>query len=564
MKLKIISMFLAIIVIAGAFFSCNNEIKQEETTGTTSNDEPSRENGDEKIVLSTDSKALFYFNDPGHIISCINERNPDRSQIVTKARLDGAVTEATDAGFDVFVNEIYGMVPWYPSEIYSLEEHNKWFYEEFGGQGSYGLMTYLRNGKDFVQEQLDKTHEEGKLYFLSYRMNDRHSLNLMDNPSTAPYKWTSKFYVENPQYRIGESQNNLGASGWMLDFQYKEVRDYKLAMIYELIENYDIDGILLDFMRSPAYFNLHTTTEEQRIAIMTDFMKSVKAALDKKTEETGKEYYFGVVIPREDGEFGDLGIDLDKYVEAGVEIFIFWDYYFSTLDYDLVEDFKIMHPECLAYVMLSQATSYVVGANPMQFRFTTPEQFYTCAYTAYAHNADGISVFNFPFYRNWQHSPDYGLGYSPPFEIVKNLKDTEFLKSAPQHYFYGVTENYLYNEFDITYLVLGGNTTSMDFELDVTLPEGGFVDDGILKLEMAKGISGIDLTVKIGGVTLRECAYEGEPYNNPYKEVIGSAEQMKCFIVPSGLLEDGENIVSVTLKNSEKSVSFTFFDLAIK
>lgn len=556
-------------IMSGILCSCRKDDTDTEETDKNGTDAVSEtagdDNGGEQIVLSSASKALFYFNDPGHIISCVNENNPDRSQIVTKARLDGAVTEATDAGFDVFVNEIYGMVPWYPSEVYSPEEHSKWFYEEFGGKGSYGLLTYAKNGNDFVQDQLEKTHEENKLYFLSYRMNDLHNLHLMDNPQTADYKWTSKFYVEHPEYRIKEGQNNIvGSSKHMLDFQYRAVREYKLAMIYELIENYDIDGILLDFMRAPAYFNLSETNEAQRINIMTDFIKSVRNALDKKTEQTGKEYYFGVVIPTEDGEYGDLGLDIDRLHDAGVDIFIFWDYYFSVMNYDLAEQVKTQYPDSLVYIMLSHATTYKQGSNPVEVRYTTKEQFYTCAYSAYAHKADGISMFNFPFYRNWQYSPSNGLGYAPPFEIVENLKDTDFLKTASQHYFYGRTYNLMLNEFELGNVKLSDSGNSAEFIFDMTAPDGGWKENGVLKFEGIQEISGMDFTVKINGVTLKSCDYTGEPYDNPYKELIGSAEQMQCFTVPAELLENGKNTVVITLNTAGQVAEFTFVDLAIR
>ncbi|MBQ8140793.1 MAG: hypothetical protein IJ038_03755 [Clostridia bacterium] len=574
LKNRLISMSLALVMILMGLCSC--------ATDESGGDESSASSGGGVEVMTTTSsngdqtpdaeevnleenKSLFYFNDPGHILSCINENNPSRSQIVTKTRLDAAVTEATDAGFDVFVNEIYGMVPWYPSEVLPVSEHLDWFYNEFGGKDDgYGFLTYAKNGNDFVQIQLDKTHEEGKLYFLSYRMNDLHNLSIGDNPNQAAIQWISEFWQKNPQYRIGQAQNQLGAAANMLDFQYAEVREYKLNMIYELIENYDIDGILLDFMRAPAYFNLNTTTESQRVLIMKDFAAKVKLALDAKSAETGKEYYFGVVLPLEDNEYVDLGFNIDAFCQAGVDLFIFWDYYFTRQEYDLLEEVKSEHPEVLAYAMVSQATSYKVGGDQV-YRYTTAEQWYTCAYTAYAHGADGISMFNLPFYRNWQYSPGTDVGYEVPFDIVNNLKNTEFLESAGQHYFHGIHYNHLNAEFSLSRIVLTNSNKSFNFTFDMTAPKGGWTSEyGILRLEASSDVSAVDFTVKVNGVTVAATEYK-DAYEVKYPDLIGDEKQFKCYEVPIYLLENGDNVFNVTKNTSTSSnITFTFIDLTIQ
>ena len=512
-----------------------------------------------------ENKSLFYFNDPGHVLSCINKNNPTRSQVLTKAMLDGAVTEAADAGFDVFVNEIYGMVPWYPSKVLPVSEHLDWFYNEFGGTDRiYGFLNYAKEGNDFIQIQLDKTHEEGKLYFLSYRMNDLHNLNIGDDPTKAKVMWISKFWQKNPQYRVGQAQNQLGAAANMLDFQYAEVREYKLNMIYELIENYDIDGILLDFMRAPAYFNLNTTTETQRVRIMKEFAEKVKAALDAKSAKTGKKYYFGITLPLEDNEYADLGFDIDAFCSAGVEFIIFWDYYFTRQEYHLLGNTKKKHPETLVYAMLSQATSYRVGGNQV-YRYTSPEQFYTSAYTAYAHGADGLSLFNLPFYRNWQYPPETKVGYEVPFEIMKNLKDAEFLESAGQHYFHGIHYNHLLASFSLSRVSLGNDNNGFTFKFDMAAPKGGWKSKyGLLRLEASSDVTEVEFAVKVNGVCTEPTDYEAA-YEVRYPDRIGEENQFKCFAVPVSALKEGDNVFEAKkLTPTENNITFTFIDLTVQ
>lgn len=521
---------------------------------------------EEPIVLTNENKAILYFNDSGHITN-ESPYNRERSGIVTRARIEASVREATDAGCDVFVSEIYGMVPWYPSEVYSVEEHLEWFYNEFGGSGSNGFLTFAKNGNNYLNMQIDQTHEAEKLFFFSYRMNDLHGLAQGDNPKTASVLWISKFFIQHPEYRIGETRANNGSARYMFDFRFEEVRNYKLAMIRELIENYDLDGILLDFLRAPAYFSLSKTTSQERQDIMTMFVKEVREMLDRKTAETGKEYYFGVTLPLEDTIYDEMGVNVDRLVsEAGIGMIVFWDYYHTQQNFALLDAVKTAHPDLLCYAMISQAVSYQPDANPAVVRYTTDEQFYTTAYLAYAHKADGISLFNLAFYRNWQYPAGTDGFYEPPFGILKNLKDVDFLAKTPQYYFLGYHYNLGRYSFNLRDVNLSENNPTLEFHLDVHAPEGGFTTDGMLVLEGVTDLVGKQMTVKCNGVVIPETVFTGFDYESPYTQLIGDGDKVRCWLVERELLEEGTNTFTVTIRfsNSTSIQKLQFISLTIQ
>jgi hypothetical protein len=58
----------------------------------------------------------------------------------------------------------------------------------------------------------------------------------------------SDFSLKHPEYRWRRHDGSFYRS--QLSFAFPEVRDYKLAILRELVENYDIDGVFLDFLRT--------------------------------------------------------------------------------------------------------------------------------------------------------------------------------------------------------------------------------------------------------------------------------------------------------------------------
>ena len=50
-----------------------------------------------------------------------------------------------------------------------------------------------------------------------------------------------------------------GPSEWAYDYAVKEVRDENLAVIREVLEDYEADGIELDYMFGSQYFKTDAT-----------------------------------------------------------------------------------------------------------------------------------------------------------------------------------------------------------------------------------------------------------------------------------------------------------------
>ena len=562
---------LHIAVIALLLFSvllqtaCSNEeLVEAVTTAITEATTTASSSEEEDIGTPKQYKTIFN-SDTTHIMQCASPYHATNSDVpLTKKMVESAVTEALDAGADCYViTPGHCWVPWWPSEY--ISEHADWYFNTLGGQNaSNPFYTYVHvKGQDFIQQQIDVCRKNGAGVFIDFRLNDAHMVQKI-TPETANIAFAAEIFVDHPEYKIGSMSS--GRNEQVLDFTYEAVREHKLKYIKELIENYEIDGFELDFCRRFAYFNTDKTSEARRIQIMTDFVAEVRSYLDEATAKDGRYRHLSVRIPIWDDYYSDMGISLEKFEEAGVTIFNFTSSYFMDQDFNLKE---LAEPIKDAYVYCElhfiTAVDYEDNGKRIHRR-STVEQFYTTALQAYEQGADGISFFNFQYYRGDRQGTGDEPLTEPPWEVISNVESLDFLKKQAQYYYFGQSWGDMINKnWKIT---TSNNTLRMnvarDFSMYLVAPEGGWTTDGVFRLQSLNDISDRTFTITVNGTVLQATAYTGEAYQNEYTQMIGEAENYSCFTVPKSILKEGKNEIKVTLTGGPTTVGICFVDLTIK
>ncbi|MBD2862722.1 hypothetical protein [Paenibacillus oceani] len=103
-----------------------------------------------------------------------------------------------------------------------------------------------------------------------------------------PYLWL-------PAVSERFSQSNPGLlSGGEFDYGKEEVREYALRILFELVDNYDIDGLFLDYMRS-----FGNQTAESIVYIL----RQTKERLNRKSADTGRPLELKVRIPADQAHY---------------------------------------------------------------------------------------------------------------------------------------------------------------------------------------------------------------------------------------------------------------------
>ena len=93
-----------------------------------------------------------------------------------------------------------------------------------------------------------------------------------------------RFLVDHPEYAI---RRRDGIAETALDYSHDAVRAHRLAILKELAEKYDIDGVELDFTRWGKLFARDEAPF--RTAVMTGFVGQVRAVLDEAARRRGRD-----------------------------------------------------------------------------------------------------------------------------------------------------------------------------------------------------------------------------------------------------------------------------------
>ena len=517
-------------------------------------DEPIKE---EKVKRAKAPFHVLFSNDTTNTLTCVSPYHK-KGEPFREKTLRATVDETAGIGIEVhMLQPAHGWVPWWQSKVYSVEEHHRWWKDHYGVTPDMSVHNYLLKGGDVLGVFVKRCRKRGLSPFISLRLNDAHHLNHVNTPkNTRGIHAICRFYAEHPEYRLDPKTGSRAVQNWAIP----EVRNYKFALISEICQNYDIDGFELDFMRHPQFFNLDETTSEERVQIMTGFVGQVRELLNQ-TAQPGQHRWLCARIPAYLSEYDALGINLPTFIDAGVDMLNLSTFYFTEQQTDLTAIRKLT-PDAAVYLEITHTTATGTrltksGGDNSMFRRTTDEQFFTAAHLAIARGADGISAFNFVYYRE-HGTPGRGPFNEPPFHIFKHLGDARWLARQPQHYFLSsrsYVNRHLPKQFE------PGKT--VPFSIDMAPPVDGWNMDGRLRIQSRDSLGNSQWRARFNGVDLNPTDDVSEPYPNPYPPMLGEPEELRAWTVPVGLLRDGINSIEISLVEGKLS-EIVFLDVAVE
>jgi len=182
-------------------------------------------------------------------------------------------------------------------------------------------------GLDAYEVWIRRCREQGLSPWLSMRMNDVHSV---DEPGNFMH---SSFWRAHPEFwRVPHGS----ASPWTnraMNYAHAEVREHQLALVRELLERYDPDGLELDWMR----FGYHLTPgrEQEEGPILTDFLRAVRALTADWSGKRGHPIRLGVRCPAHPDASAGLGMDAERWAREGLVDLIVPCPFWSSSDFDI-------------------------------------------------------------------------------------------------------------------------------------------------------------------------------------------------------------------------------------
>ena len=191
----------------------------------------------------------------------------------------------------------------------------------------------IAEGTDPLQVNIEFARENGFEIFWSNRMNDTHDAS--HRKDKQYYLWT-RFKENNPQYLFGDIGERLPSGRWSsVDFGHKVIRDLCVQFFKEVCDNYDVDGVELDFLR---HFEIFKTVgrggvaSQEQLDMLTDMVTRIRKVTEDAGMKRGNPILVLTRVPTSPEYAKRAGVDIERWMDEGLVDIVVGSCYFR-LDY---------------------------------------------------------------------------------------------------------------------------------------------------------------------------------------------------------------------------------------
>ena len=284
-----------------------------------------------------------------------------------------------------------------------------------------------------VEVYIDECHKQKMEFIAGFRMNDRHGYNpdLFEKISKEHPEWILTDFPPSS----GDPDPKSFKYGCALDYSVAGVRDWLFSIMQEVANRFDIDGIEFNFTRLPECFP--KAKAEQCHAIMTGFVRRVRAMLDETGEKKGRQLLLGVRVLQHLEGCKKMGFDVPTWIkERLIDYIVPGDVGFTEFNAKYEEFVRIARAfDCYVYPQV-QAGLGRSQRDPYQ----SPDQYRATLQNLYGAGADGFSTQNYFFHwgPKFRFPGESGLRfpkmYPKALNTLKVLRDPNTVAAGNRHY----------------------------------------------------------------------------------------------------------------------------------
>ena len=291
----------------------------------------------------------------------------------------------------------------------------------------YNFTKYLaERNTDHLKISIDFCRKNKMEVFWQLRMNDTHDGS--ENWYGPLMFKTNTIKRDHPQYLLSSPNCKPKCGAWSaVNYALPEIRNLALSFIEEILDNYDIDGINLDFFRHPIFFK--STSEckkasQEEMQHMTDLIRRVSLMMEEKGREKNKALLLAVRVPDSVEYSKTIGLDIEEWMKNGyIDILITSSYFqLNNWEYSVTLGHKYgvkVYPS-LDEIRIKER----YAKNQRQ----TLKCYRARAMNAFSSGADGIYLFNY--------KPRDIEGFSGENIVAYNeIGAVETLSGKPKTYF---------------------------------------------------------------------------------------------------------------------------------
>lgn len=168
----------------------------------------------------------------------------------------------------------------------------------------------LKQGTDALKLAVDYCRKHGYEIFAGMRVNDMHD---------QWHAWLYPLKTEHPEWIFGSPENKPPYGAWTgFDFAVPETRKRFRAIIRELLNNYDVDGIELDFYRFPVLFKSvawgKSATPEE-VEMITQMMRDIRNDSIEIGRRKGRYLLISARLPDSPALGREIGMDFETWMK---------------------------------------------------------------------------------------------------------------------------------------------------------------------------------------------------------------------------------------------------------
>jgi hypothetical protein len=361
-----------------------------------------------------------------------------------------------DSGIDTFIINANACRAWYPSKVVPtiLDGYRRGDREYFRGhaicQGATEpeavelfidrIMAFMDQyqdlldaGVDWLAETARACRRRGVAPWVSVRMNDFHG------HKNIPGSFFNVELLKRPEMRLQRSAYSPTQyePGYReaLNYEQPEVRALMFAQIKEVVEDYDFEGLELDWWRQPLCCEPNATPAT--VAMMTDWFRSIRALTERRARQTGRPYPLGLRIPGQLETLKSIGIDVVTLCREGTLDSIapsgFWCTSWEMPHDDLR---RKVGDRVAIYGVIEDGANGLPTESPannrrqnIRFISSSHEMLRANAAGKLVLGADGIEWFNF-YCTDQARVP----GVISDYTALRDIDRLEHLRGRPKHY----------------------------------------------------------------------------------------------------------------------------------
>lgn len=305
------------------------------------------------------------------------------------------------------------------------------FRSKSGSFDGNNLETFLEQNTDGLRMSSEFARQNGLESIWTLRMNDIHDA------------WTPAFLSDWKQADPTRVMSTLDKTKefsdrrrlWSLvDFEHHDVEPRLLEIIAEVLRNYDVDGIELDFLRAPIYFRTayegQPVTEAQR-GVLTRLVRRIRELVLRESERKGKPFLLTARVPTTQALCRKVGIDIESWLEEGLLDVMALGGGYVTFDVPVADMIALGHQHSVpVYPVTSQSG---LMARPPRGESTAlpPEAWFGAASRLWEDGADGMYTFNLFPGPGTDETQAYAKKVLSAIGSIETLRESTILYAMP-------------------------------------------------------------------------------------------------------------------------------------